>query len=128
MDTLPSMSFLQKLMKAVLIAMAALCGSVGAAADRAIDDPVALDSVGAWSSAKPSSGRPAGIGANDELAATYSEGTAPTPQHEIEVSSTFLPDRLTWKEVEVERHTAFGAGSFALSALGFNASVERRPL
>jgi hypothetical protein len=128
MDTLPPISFLQKLIKTVLVAMTALCGSVGAAADQAIDDPVALDSVGAWSRAKPSSGRPAGIGASGALVATYSEGTVPIPQHAIEVSSAHLPDPLTWEEAEIKRHTAFGAGSFALSALGLSASVDHRQL
>jgi hypothetical protein len=43
---------LQKPMKAVLIAITALCGSVGSAADRVVDDPVALDSVDSWSRLK----------------------------------------------------------------------------
>ena len=121
-----SMRLLHPLIRTVLIVLAALSGGAGTAADWTLNDSIALDSAGSWPKGKASSGRSTIDRASRVSVPNYREHPDPVD----EFSSPVLPGAVgcapAWYDDIRTQHTTFGAGSFALNALGCSASTERR--
>lgn len=120
-----SSSFLNKLTKAVLIVVTAFCGSVNVTPpDRTLDETAQLNSSGSSVDAKSSARRSVAVVPTRDLATTYEERGEPIDQ-------TWIAASLAAESAEFARdssafampRTSFGAGSFALGALGESASV-----
>ena len=119
-----SSKLLRKLTKAVLFVATAFCGSVSAMpGNRTLDELVPLDSSSPWAKTRSSS-----RGSTSE---TVSSPTTPWyPERAAQYSRSYLADisqagrgdMLASHDALPPSRNSFGAGSFALSALGVGAS------
>ncbi|MGF6856931.1 hypothetical protein OKW29_005842 [Paraburkholderia sp. CI3] len=114
-----------RLTKAVLIVVTTLCGSLKAAPpDRTADETTQLDSYGSSVETKASSRRTVAVIPSRLLASPHRELVESIDQPGAGMSlapaNEEVADRL---DVRGPFQTCFGAGSFALSALGQSASV-----
>lgn len=120
-----SSSFLNKLTKAVLIVVTAFCGSVNVTPpDRALDDTAQLNSSGSNIDAKSSARRSVAVLATGDLATAYGERGEPVDQ--LPTAPSLAAESMEFASdpgAFAMPRTSFGAGSFALSALGESASV-----
>ena len=119
------MYILNHLCKALLIVVTALHGRVGIG-HRALDASITLDSNESWLKAKWSPGQPSFGPATCVPAQDYPEGSGSAG----DVLGDGQPDITGYAfgvyEGAQTRHVTFGAGSFALNALGFSASANRQ--
>ncbi|MHB9842015.1 hypothetical protein Q8F57_045390 [Paraburkholderia terrae] len=119
------MYILNRLGKALLIVVTALYGRVGTG-HRAFDESITLDSNESWLKAKWSPRQRSISSATCVPAQDYPEGSGSAGG----VLGDGRPDITEYAfgvyEDAQTRHVTFGAGSFALNALGFSASANRR--
>ncbi|WP_229517290.1 hypothetical protein [Paraburkholderia terrae] len=116
------MYILSRLVKALLIVVTALYGRVGTG-HRALDESITLASGESWPEAKRVPGQPSIGSATCVPVLDIPEGSGS--------ASDVLGDGIMGypsgvDEYTLTRHVTFGAGSFALNALGFSASANRR--
>lgn len=123
-----SSPFLTRLTKAVLILVTAFCGSVNAAPpDRTLDETAQLNSSGSNVDAKSSARRSVAVVQTRDMATAHRGRGEPVDQQRTAAlcaaeSMEFPTDPAAFSM----SRTSFGAGSFALGALGASASVPLR--
>ncbi|EIM94751.1 hypothetical protein [Paraburkholderia hospita] len=111
---------LHRAINAVVIVVTAIFGNAGTSSVRVLNDSMTLDS------AKSLSGRSFAVMTSHALAAVYGESADAIDESATEVLPAVIEYALTCHGDAGTQHTAFGAGSFALNALGFSASAEHR--
>lgn len=122
-STLRSPKLLGKLTKAMLIGATAICGSVNATVgDRIADDSMPPDSSGPCAGMRLSSGSCAAAVACPTARWHADRAEPPSGSSSANLSSEANGESLTVGEEHFKSRTSFGAGSFALGALGFAAS------
>jgi hypothetical protein len=121
----PSGPSMNKLTKAVLIVVTAFCGSVNVTPpDRTLDETAQLNSSGSSVDAKPSARRSGRIVPMSDTATTHTKGGKPTNQ--LWTVSSLAAESVEFSSDHSESampRTSYGAGSFALSALGAGSSA-----
>jgi hypothetical protein len=121
----PSSPFMNKLTKAVLIVVTAFCGSVNVTPpDRTLDETAQLNSSGSCVDAKSSARRSVSVVPTRDMATTHREGGKPIDQ--LWTVSSLAAENVEFPSdpcASAMPRTSYGAGSFALSALGVGASV-----
>lgn len=115
---------LRKLTKAVLLVATAICGSVNAmTSDRMLDELVPLDSSGPWAKMRSSSRGSTSEAVSSPTTSWYPERADPYSRSSLaDISLAAHGEILAFDDAYTPSRNAFGAGSFALSALGFGAS------
>lgn len=118
-------SFLNRLTKAVLILVTAFCGSVNVTPpDRTLDETAQLNASGSSVDAKPSARRSVAVVPTRDLAKTHRERGEPIDR--LRTMASLAAESVEFASdlgASTMPRTSFGAGSFALSALGESASV-----
>ena len=115
---------LNRLFKALLIVVTALYGRVRTG-HRALDESITLDSSESWSEAKWSPGQPLIGSATCVPVPDYPEGSGSASDVLGDGRPDITGHAFGVYEDAQTRHVTFGAGSFALNALGFSASANR---
>jgi hypothetical protein len=126
--TADSLPLLTKLTKAVLIIVTTFCGSLNATLpDRSSDEAAQLNSSDSCVATKSSARRAPTVIGRRATAETRGERGEPFDQScTAAASTTESEDFLSAPNPSMMPRTSFGAGSFALSALGESASGHPR--
>ena len=121
----PCGPLMNKLTKAVLVVVTAFSGSVNVTPpDRTLDETAQLNPSGSSVDAKSSARRSVTVVSTPDMATAHRKGGKPIDQlwtvSSLAAESVEFPSDRSASEIP---RTSYGAGSFALSALGGAASV-----
>ncbi|TCG05979.1 hypothetical protein BZM27_29715 [Paraburkholderia steynii] len=118
------MNVLQPFIRVVLIVLTAFSGSANTAAEHTFNETIALDPARSWAKAKAPSRRSSIGGASRFSVLDYPkmiDMSGSTTDIFLDVLGSTPP------RVDLHasmQHTAFGVGSYALSALGYSAPAD----